>query len=219
MPLIKDAVGRVHRHGGRGEHFTICIDACGAVVGRVSILLPFYERSVIMAVSSMEQVPKSPRRHGYARRPRENIEALGRMMRRDGMQPKALWSSFRCHSRDVGICSSGGRKWALGATRAHQKRRSSAVDLILMGRNVRAPFSNLDLETSTGSLGNKAAMTARATIPPGILFVTGGARGLGHAIALAFAREGCSGVAIVDILPDDVLKSAEAAVVELGAQV
>lgn len=62
-------------------------------------------------------------------------------------------------------------------------------------------------------------MTARATIPPGVLFVTGGARGLGHAIALAFAREGCTGVAVVDVLPDNELKSAEAAVVELGAQV
>lgn len=40
---------------------------------------------------------------------------------------------------------------------------------------------------------------------PGIAFVTGGARGLGNAIAVSFAKEGAAGVVIVDILPEDVI--------------
>ena len=40
-------------------------------------------------------------------------------------------------------------------------------------------------------------------VTPGIAFVTGGARGLGNAIAVSFARDGAAGVAIVDIRNDD----------------
>lgn len=53
MPLVEDAVGRVHGHGGRGEHSMVFQDFCGAVVGWVSILLSIYERLVIMAISSV----------------------------------------------------------------------------------------------------------------------------------------------------------------------
>ncbi len=37
-------------------------------------------------------------------------------------------------------------------------------------------------------------------LAPGIAFITGGARGLGNAIAVSFAKEGASGVVLVDIL-------------------
>ena len=39
-------------------------------------------------------------------------------------------------------------------------------------------------------------------IAPGVAFVTGGARGLGNAVAVSFAKEGARGVVIVDINKD-----------------
>ena len=39
-------------------------------------------------------------------------------------------------------------------------------------------------------------------LAPGIAFITGGARGLGNAIAVSFAKEGASGIVLVDILQD-----------------
>lgn len=59
----------------------------------------------------------------------------------------------------------------------------------------------------------------KTVIPSGIALVAGGARGLGLAVALSFAREGCSGVAILDVLPDEELKKAEANVMNEGADV
>lgn len=53
----------------------------------------------------------------------------------------------------------------------------------------------------------------------GVAFVTGGARGLGLAVAISFAREGCSGVAIIDVLSDDILAGAKAEIEAAGAKV
>jgi hypothetical protein len=38
-------------------------------------------------------------------------------------------------------------------------------------------------------------------------------------VALSFAREGCSGVAIIDVLPDDVLAAAKSEIETAGAKV
>lgn len=51
-----------------------------------------------------------------------------------------------------------------------------------------------------------------APICPGVAFITGGARGLGLAIALSFAKEGARGVVLFDIQPEDVMNNAKAAV-------
>jgi NAD(P)-dependent dehydrogenase (short-subunit alcohol dehydrogenase family) len=47
------------------------------------------------------------------------------------------------------------------------------------------------------------AFSRSSPLCPGVAFITGGARGLGNAIAVSFAKEGCSGVALVDIHQTD----------------
>lgn len=56
-------------------------------------------------------------------------------------------------------------------------------------------------------------------LAPGFAFVTGGARGLGNAIAVSFAREGAKGVALVDILDDDAFAEGKQAVEAEGTKV
>jgi len=60
---------------------------------------------------------------------------------------------------------------------------------------------------------------ARSTFLRGIAFVTGGARGLGNSVAASFVRAGCSGVTIVDVLPESEMETARNAIKELGAEV
>lgn len=53
---------------------------------------------------------------------------------------------------------------------------------------------------------------------PGVAFITGGARGLGNAIARSFAKDGARAVVIVDIL-EDALQEGKQNVEALGAKV
>jgi NAD(P)-dependent dehydrogenase (short-subunit alcohol dehydrogenase family) len=55
-------------------------------------------------------------------------------------------------------------------------------------------------------------------LAPGVAFVTGGARGLGNAIAVSFAREGARGVVIVDVLDDADMEAGKKAVEEQGTE-
>ena len=56
-------------------------------------------------------------------------------------------------------------------------------------------------------------------VAPGIAFITGGARGLGNAIAVAFAKEGSKGVALMDIQKEETFNEGKAAVEKYGAKV
>jgi NAD(P)-dependent dehydrogenase (short-subunit alcohol dehydrogenase family) len=55
-------------------------------------------------------------------------------------------------------------------------------------------------------------------VAPGIAFITGGARGLGNAIAVSFAKEGAAGVVIVDILNEDALQQGKRNVEAYGTK-
>ena len=56
-------------------------------------------------------------------------------------------------------------------------------------------------------------------VAPGIAFITGGARGLGNAIAVSFAKEGAKGVALVDIQDEITFQKGKEAVEKYGAKV
>lgn len=56
-------------------------------------------------------------------------------------------------------------------------------------------------------------------LAPGVAFVTGGARGLGNAIAVSFAKEGARGVAIVDINDEATFEQGKKNVEQYGAKV
>lgn len=53
---------------------------------------------------------------------------------------------------------------------------------------------------------------------PGVAFVTGGARGLGNAVARSFAKEGARAVVIVDINNEEIMEKGKAAVEAHGAE-
>ncbi len=56
-------------------------------------------------------------------------------------------------------------------------------------------------------------------VAPGVAFITGGARGLGNAIAVSFAKEGASGVCLVDIQDEATFEEGKKAVEKYGAKV
>ncbi|KAF1816879.1 NAD(P)-binding protein [Eremomyces bilateralis CBS 781.70] len=59
--------------------------------------------------------------------------------------------------------------------------------------------------------------SSAAPLTPGVAFITGGARGLGHATALAFAQHGARAIVLADIHDDATMTAAAQAVTSLGA--
>ncbi|KAF2093740.1 NAD(P)-binding protein [Rhizodiscina lignyota] len=55
-------------------------------------------------------------------------------------------------------------------------------------------------------------------VAPGVAFVTGGARGLGNAIAVSFAREGARGIVIVDVNNEETMKEGVKAIEGQGTE-
>ncbi|KIW84318.1 hypothetical protein Z517_03568 [Fonsecaea pedrosoi CBS 271.37] len=58
-----------------------------------------------------------------------------------------------------------------------------------------------------------------APAAPGVAFITGGARGIGNAIAVSFAKEGAQAVVIVDIQDEATTREGKEAVEKYGARV
>lgn len=56
-------------------------------------------------------------------------------------------------------------------------------------------------------------------LAPGIAFITGGARGLGNAIACSFAKEGSKGIALIDIQDEKTFNEGKAKVEKYGTKV
>lgn len=54
---------------------------------------------------------------------------------------------------------------------------------------------------------------------PGVAFITGGARGIGNAIGVSFAKEGARGVVLVDIQDEATFEEGKQNVEKYGAKV
>lgn len=82
-----------------------------------------------------------------------------------------------------------------------------------MGRTLTTRFK-------MGSVGQSSDDIAYRSGPntPGVAFITGGARGLGNAIARSFAKDGARAVVIVDIL-EEALQEGKQKVEALGTKV
>jgi NAD(P)-dependent dehydrogenase (short-subunit alcohol dehydrogenase family) len=56
-------------------------------------------------------------------------------------------------------------------------------------------------------------------LPSGVAFISGGARGLGNAVAVSFAKAGCRAIVLVDIQDKEVMAEAAKNVESHGAEV
>ena len=110
---------------------------------------------------------------------------------------------------------SGHIEWSvyLGVENLHLRNVSTAT---ISETAPRTTYYSL-LQISNTQLQTYPTMSLKSI--SGVAFVTGGARGLGNAVAVSFAREGCEAVAIVDVLLDDVMEQGRQEVEKQGAKV
>ncbi len=88
--------------------------------------------------------------------------------------------------------------------------------------SVPAPIAGLQTVYPQASTnGNTETHLSKRSGPnaPGVAFVTGGARGLGNAIAVSYAREGARAVVIVDIGDENTCEAGKRAVERYGTEV
>lgn len=76
-----------------------------------------------------------------------------------------------------------------------------------------------DQAVFSGTQGGQILTKRVGPNAPGIAFVTGGARGLGNAIAVSFAREGARAVVIVDIQGAEICEAGRKTVEAYGTEV
>lgn len=88
---------------------------------------------------------------------------------------------------------------------------SSAVEVDRTGHTV--------VSTSSSANGDLKLPKRSGPIAPGVAFVTGGARGLGNAIAVSYAREGARAIVIVDIQDEKTCAAGKKAVEAYGTEV
>lgn len=81
--------------------------------------------------------------------------------------------------------------------------------------------SSFVISTSSSNLVFTEPIMSKRSGPltPGIAFITGGARGLGNAIAVSFAKEGAEGVVLVDIQDENTFSEGRKNVEAYGTEV
>jgi len=110
----------------------------------------------------------------------------------------------------------------VGYSSLEASHRAGLCDVpLLRGRRSREILARsiLRKKSRVNPIANSFDMVRRTgPLAPGIAFVTGGARGLGNAIAVSFARDGAKGVVIVDVNDEETMNAGKKAVEDEGAE-
>ena len=103
--------------------------------------------------------------------------------------------------------------------RSSYRRKEKKVQPRLFLLTLLSDLQRIKLDFCSNFLAVSEKMSPRSgPLAPGVAFITGGARGLGNAIAVSFAKEGARGVAIVDIQDEETLAAGRKAVEAEGTK-
>jgi hypothetical protein len=139
------------------------------------------------------------------------------MCRDSGQRNSDLWSSAPSLSCSIRPFYS---LYSIGSTIAnHLLCSPDQIDLVFKEQRIRFVITPPDSQVCAQPVMVCLSDDMTAHTVSGVAFVTGGARGLGNAVAVSFAREGCHAVAIVDILPDAEFAKGKEEVEKHGAKV